>query len=516
MTIYRLRMEIRATNANRGINAVKDRQTPHLEPNVPPLGKSSNITFAKVDEAPSLWALNHVLTEAMANRSIQALVKGPNLDVVVQKVIALSATCPDDQLVAASLLGRLAAVVRGSRALLVCSHLPEIFTRKPADLDSLQDGDMKAHAAAALEHVDAPWCESYLRHQAVLIDTADNARRELLAIHLKRAGTLDKWINGIAEESTILRNLSRNARLRRTYRIFEGMHDVVRTWQGDVGNDVGKHLAFLMNQFLKKDIDFKLDESTLFETVDYCLSILVRAIELRFSLAFYARTYELLHAGVQVLGVNLWNRLLRASATIPRLRETLLEAILVLARQNRTDRDLAQIVIRAHTSLRQAKSAVSRRLKGASDLDPQVSAWWAGLGRAQIESRSVEQKVGRTEDDQIGILLIELEANRSAMERVARDIIPLLEISDPLSASTAKSATGKYTQIDQIARRLARLRKLDKMDLVGKMVEYNPLEHELVGGHRPGVRSVRVVRDGVLKDFGGRITTLVKPWVEEE
>ena len=507
---------MRAPNADRDISTMQDGPLGKSDLHVPRTDRRSGNAFARVKDAPSLWVLNDALTHAMADRSIQALVKGRNLDVVVQKIISLTAAYPDDQLVAASMLERLAAVVRGSRALAVRSRLPEILTIEPADLDSLPDGDMKAHAAAALGQVDASWCASYLRRQAVLIDTADNARRELLEAHLRRVGTLDKWMHDIAEESRILRDLPKNARLRRTYRVFKGMHEVVRSWQGDVGTDAGDRLAFLMSRFLEKEIDFKQDESPLFEAIDYCMSILVRAIELRFSLAFHAGTYELLRSSVRVLGVGLWNRLLRASATIPRLRETLLEAVLVLARQNRTDGDLAQIVVRAHTSLRQATSAVGRRLKNASDLDPQVSAWWASLGRVPIKSHSAEQKVGRTEDEQIGVLLIELDANRSAMKMVARDVIPLLEISDPLSASTARNAASRYEQVDQIARRLARLRKLDKTDLAGKTVEYNPLEHDLIGGHRPGVRSVKVMRDGVFKDFGGRIRTLVKPWVEEE
>jgi len=68
----------------------------------------------------------------------------------------------------------------------------------------------------------------------------------------------------------------------------------------------------------------------------------------------------------------------------------------------------------------------------------------------------------------------------------------------------------------QIARRLARMRKLTTTSLRGARVEYNPLEHEMLGGHQPGVRKVKVVRDGVQKEFAGKVKTLVKPWVEPE
>ncbi len=476
---------------------------------------SSQVTIDSIRSTRSLFALDALLTRAMAERTIQALTRDTNLEAIVSKVIALSVENVDDQLIAASTLGRLAAVVRGDRAEVVRRGLDGALTQEPADIDTLQDGDTKAHAAAALNHVDAPWCDRYLVRQAVLVDTADNARRELMGGSLRRAGSLDKWINAVAGEATQLRRLSSGARLRRVCRIFEAMNHVVRDWQGKVGGEAGSPLALLLREFVRGP-DLKNQEDVLFEAVDRCLAILLRAIELRFSFALQTQTYGALNSGVQVLGKGLWNRFLRTSkATIPRLRETLLEAVLVLARQNRTDAGVAEVLTYAYTSPKQAAGAVDRHLRRAGDLDPQVSHWWSSLGRGAIEGRAVEQKVGRTEDEQIGELLIELDLGRPAMERLSNEIVPILEISDSVSAVTAKRASARYKQVDQIGRRLARMRRLRLTDLGGEVMEYNPSEHELADGHRQGVRAVRVVREGILKEFGGRIRTVVKPWVEE-
>ncbi len=57
------------------------------------------------------------------------------------------------------------------------------------------------------------------------------------------------------------------------------------------------------------------------------------------------------------------------------------------------------------------------------------------------------------------------------------------------------------------------MRKLGRMDLKNSILEYNPLQHEMVGGHKLGIRKVKVVRDGIQKDFGGKIKVLVKPRV---
>ena len=111
-------------------------------------------------------------------------------------------------------------------------------------------------------------------------------------------------------------------------------------------------------------------------------------------------------------------------------------------------------------------------------------------------------------------MLIEVEEIKEIMEKLQRAIVPLLDISDPVLASTARKAASGYTDMAQIVRRLARMRKLSKTGIKGERIEYNPVEHEMVEGHKPGIRNVKVVRDGIRKDFDGRKKLLVKPLVK--
>ena len=60
------------------------------------------------------------------------------------------------------------------------------------------------------------------------------------------------------------------------------------------------------------------------------------------------------------------------------------------------------------------------------------------------------------------------------------------------------------------------MRKLTKTNLNGESLEYNPLEHEMVGGHVSGIRKVRVVLEGVQKEFNGKIKTFIKTRVEKQ
>ena len=114
------------------------------------------------------------------------------------------------------------------------------------------------------------------------------------------------------------------------------------------------------------------------------------------------------------------------------------------------------------------------------------------------------------------MLLIEVEYAKETMEKLNRAVAPMLEISDPVLAETVKRAASNYQEMAQITSRLARMRKLTKSGLLGKKLEYNPREHEMRGGHQAGIRQVKVIRDGIRKEFNDKIKTLVKPLVEPE
>lgn len=477
-------------------------------------GTRSLIRLDDLKASTDLRELNRLLTQSMADRRIQALIKDENLDEIVDKVLSLTAE-PHEELLAAAVLGRLAAVARKRQAS-IFGRADEIFSGEPGSIDDLDDGDAKLYAAQVLAHVSAPWLSDYAYREALLIDTADNARRELLGACLNRTGGIDTWLEVVSAHASALGAIANlEPRHRRARRIIGVMADIVLDWKGDVGAGAGKQLAECMVSLLGKRLG-ESNSEVIHETLDRLLAILCRIIELRFSMALQSATYALIESGKRLLGQGAWGRFIDSSSVIPRIRIALLETALVLARQNRTDRQIMAALTACYSSRPQATAAVKRHFLDAKDLDPDVAEWWLTTGNDTDSQRHVDHKVGNNEDTQIGALLIEVESNREAMDKVGRAVVPLLEISEPVLASTVKKAVDGYQSIAQIARRLARMRKLTKTDLKGERLEYNPLEHEMLGGHMSGVRRVRVVRDGIKKEFAGKIKTLVKPWVEPE
>ncbi|ROZ63434.1 hypothetical protein EEB15_29950 [Ramlibacter sp. WS9] len=460
--------------------------------------------------------LDEVLTREMAHQKVQALIKGDSLEAIAGAIVRLAAELDSQQnLTAAAMLGRLAAVARG-REKTVFDHVRLLRLSEDAHIELLPNRDYKTYAAQAVSHVDAIWVADYCAREAVGIDAADIARRELLSISLARYDSVELWLRKVSELSTVLLEIENvDSRLIRSKRIFTSLFEVLQEFHGNLGSNPGQALGLCLQRYLSSGSD-KIDQSALHDLLDQALGSIVRLIEMKFSYALTASTYAAISEGRKGLGVLRWKEYLRASKSIGAVRNDLLETALVLARQNRTDREIADHMSTAFESRQQLKIAAERHFVGAGDVPPNLRQWWVSGGAVAEGDRQVEQKVGNNEDEQIGALLLEVEANSGVMDKLDRAVAPLLEISDPVLASTVRKAAKGHIAIAQVARRLARMRRLTTMDLQGSRIDYNPIEHEMLGGHVSGVRRVKVVRDGIQKDFGGRLKTFVKPWVEPD
>jgi hypothetical protein len=491
-------------------------------------GVKIDISLDDIINAESLHVLNDLLTQVMAKQQIQSLIKESNLDALVESIIKLAKDADGEkQLLVAAMLGRLAAVARG-REMQVFKRLNEVITDEPPSLNALSDqlvgggdkdldvGKSKQYAAQSLRHINALWLNDYCIREAVNIDTAEHARRELLETVLNDKGNFSDWLASISQFANVLQAIENiDARLKRIRRFFIAMLEVVKNWQGELGGEPGTALSNCFRSFSDRKLA-EGDQDAMADLLDTALAILARLIEIRFSNALIGQTYAVMEAGKALLGAGMWARFLDKSVMIARIRTDLLEAALVVARQGRTDSSLMSVLLTCYSSRPQLASAVKRHFALAQDLEPDIVEWWQSAAKSGDERRDVEHKVGNTEDEQIGALLIEVEYAKETMEKLSRAVAPMLEISDPVLAETVRRAASTYRDMAQIATRLARMRKLTKSGLLGAHTEYNPREHEMRGGHKPGIRRIKVIRDGIIKEFNGKKKTLVKPLVEPE
>ncbi|WLQ16512.1 hypothetical protein O5O45_11335 [Hahella aquimaris] len=473
-----------------------------------------NLKF--IQNTNHLRKANNLITQSMAQQKIQALIKEDNLSIVCNAVIDLALRSDknneENRLIAAAILGRLSAVARG-RESVVFHRANELFSERPLPIDTLEDGDEKYYAALTLAQCKSLWLIEYCNEQAFTTDTAEKARRVLLYTALKEAGSLSEfWQKSFTAFDKLKSIDSDDTRYKRIRRVSSAVCETIRNWEGEVGMDAGLALADWLAALFRTS-KRNAEEAVLADILDDTLAMLLRVIELRFSNALLAPTYAMLDRARSALGRELWGEVIRHTRNLEKVRICLKETALVLARQGRTDKAVMDVLCSAYYSRAQVMPAITAHFSTAQELDPNIKDWWEKAGSIVESQRKAEHKMGNSEDQQIGSLLINVEESKTVMEKLRRAVVPFLEISDPPLAETVKKAAGSYSEIALAARQLAAMRKLKHMDLKGAELEYNPLQHEMLGGHRLGIRTVKVERDGIQKDFGGKVKVLVKPRV---
>ena len=468
-----------------------------------------------IAEASSLVELDRLLTQSMAQMQIQALLKDDGLSKVLSRVEVLSKDQNDAtaKLQAMAVLGRLAAVARGREGVVnrtVVALAPE------HDLPSLDglDSDGKAYAAQCLFQLNAHWLSDYAIRESVALDTAEKPRRLLIELLLQRFPSVaEAWAAHIDALGQLNQISNPESRLRRARRICGAWLEVLRSGSFEPGGQSGSALSQWVSVLLQGDHK-DVDESLIFSIVDDAFDLLLRLIELRFSHAMLSDSYQVVGKVRSVLGRTRWSDFLNHSRSREEVNLCLREAALVLARQGKTDKALMDVMQSLYISKAQLMKDLTRHFGAAQELDPEVRQWWVNGGVVTGSSRAVVHKVGISEDQMIGELLIEVLNTQPFMEALRDSVAPLLEINDPISAEKVTGAAAGYADIARNALMLARMRRLSKTALKGEIVEFNPLQHELLSDVRQGVRLVKVVRDGIQKDFGGTIKMLIKPRVE--
>ncbi len=469
-----------------------------------------------IKKSDDLRELNGILTKVMSEQRTMGLIKGNNLNVIAKSIVELvNNSDTEHELFGAAMLGRLAAVARG-RENSVFDHASEVFSERPVPMETLEDRDERFYSSLFLGNVNEAWLVDYCITEASATDLADKTRKELFKIILIRTGNVSEFLELLYDHTKQIQSLfDAEVRAKRARRVYKVLVEVINEWNGEFGINPGEAID---NSFicLMKGQMKDVDDEILFSIADSVLIILQKVISLRFSHAFDSETYKVISSCKRILGNRNWSYYLSQSKIINNVRIFLLEAVVVLAKQSRTDSDFISLLSHMYGGKSKVGLPVSKHFEEHPDIDAETRDWWIKAGEVKTAKRKSEHKMSGSEDQQIGALMIEVDNIKDAMKKLERAVIPFVEIQDPVLAATVKKSVAGYASISRISRQLGEMRKLVTTNLKGERMEYNPQQHEMLGGHKPGVRKIKVVRDGVQKNFEGNIKTLVKCWVEPQ
>jgi hypothetical protein len=488
-----------------------------------PVSQVSEKTMAikatnRVSDATTLRELDAYLTEVMAKQQIQTILKDSDLlDSVLAAVERLSdGTDGTESLTALAVLGRLFAVARGKdEEGRIHTLALSLAKKEPPSFEVLADADEKTYAAQVLSWVGEDWVVGYAAKEAVKIDVGEPARRKLLEVVVKGEGSIASALRTCASACSPLDLISNpESRAKRAKRISGALVDILQAQRNQPGDLPGAALSKLASTLLPTAKQSVADDIA-FGITDDLLALLVRIIELRFSLALEAATYDVLATCRRSLGRDVWMRFLRHSVQAEQVSVSLHEAALVRARQGRTDADLVSALLVIHGDRATLTRRLGHHFPSTLELDPGIKSWWVSGGvRAAHVDKEIAQPLSVTEDQRIGEALIVIEAIDPSIRYIASTVAPELEFSNPQAAAALTRVASSFKTLAQNFRQLARMRRLRLTEMNGEPIEYNPSQHEMLGGHLDGVRQVKVIRNGIEKQYPNRSAILVKPWVE--
>ena len=477
-----------------------------------------------VESVQALELVNELLTALMNHKQHHAFLKDDNLIRVRDAVMALSDRLGGDKeynrLFAAVVLGRISTVA-ASRKDMVFEKIEELLNKRPPDLEEklpTEQDRIKEFAALSIVRCENDWVTDYSWDQVALLNTQDKVARSILLDDLlTRSGSLASFWRDASKGLHQLGQMEKDdARYNRIRQITQVMLDAVRAWDGDVGSDAGVALADWARSLKTLGGSRGVDDKVIRQIVDNLVAMLLRIVELRFSSALLAPTYSVLNQLSELAGKELWRDMLNHSKRIEKVQFCLEETALVLARQNRTDKDILKVIKSVFTNDVRLKASLQEHFADAHDLDPQTREWWQEVGAVEFScdgDSEPEHEIDITVDRQLGEALLYVSEGQVVMDEVKRAVIPFLEKSDSPPTSVIKRCIGNNAGISRAIRQLAAQRKLQVMELKGMSIEYDSSRHDMLGGHQQGVRKVRVERDGVQKEFAGQTKVLVKPRV---
>jgi hypothetical protein len=90
--------------------------------------------------------------------------------------------------------------------------------------------------------------------------------------------------------------------------------------------------------------------------------------------------------------------------------------------------------------------------------------------------------------------------------RVEREALPEISVMVPASGELVESLMRLVRSTNNALAALIKVRGLAIVGRTGDAVDYSPLEHEMAGGMKPGIRKVRIFKPGVdaPSESGGR------------
>ncbi|MEQ8485104.1 MAG: hypothetical protein RIB46_12150 [Pseudomonadales bacterium] len=456
-----------------------------------------------------LSSLSAGLTALMSDREHHSAIESLGPKRLASRISELGSENAVSKMKAAAELARLSATMP-KHASEFAEPLALLIDTRPQDLDSLDGPNEKFYFASALSEVEAEWIAEYCVEQALREDQAERVRKRLLERALKSVDDLEQLLGLVVKAAqTLHTSVGRRTPDYRIRKVIEAMAEIANESDLALGRTVAASISDLVRAYQRVATG---DDDGTIEAFEGAISILVRVIQTRMSLVLESETFASIPIMKAACQGEVWRRFLNHSKSMRQVKSMLLDAVTILAGQDKTDREFIRLLEICFESPSYLQDQLADRLSGG-DIDPESRHWWIKLGKVRNKATG-EQRADITVDQQLALLILRIDAMHEAIDKLRSDVAPILHISDPILSPVITTTASHYEAVARTVRQLCRIRKLELMGIAGARVDFNPRVHEFVSGDQKGERKVRVVRDGVFKSYGGSVRPILKAQVE--
>ena len=402
-------------------------------------------------------------------------------------------------LLALAELGRLGKTLkaRGQNADRIASVL--LNKRVPAHF-SFGDGDQRYYAAIAWDRSGFPLDPGIVARTAVLEESSEKARRawlRLLLLNYGASGAL-RALTVAIEALQWLRLPSSNRsfdsskeRSRRVALLLKGTRaeldpDLVEVNDGVVSalsDFVTAAFAYVARPDRYQDPAKSVDEFTF---------LVLHIIRIKFRFLTDPDMYATVVKTRRWLPDGGWQRMTSTGKAVERLRETLIEGLVLLLKQGKVSNELTDLHRQLSSSPQVARRDLARVATQERDLPPEMRTW---LETGEYSGEDDDLEMSETDDSAIASALL------AVYELPTLDVSEIARAKDqktvltPESLDTLSDLAGRVEELTDRIRSLARRRSLSMFGDVGSVVEFSPHAHRHTG--HGGDSKVRIIKPGV-------------------
>ncbi len=424
-----------------------------------------------------------------------------------------------ERLLAIAILGRIAAVVKSMRDDIDRGIANALASPIPP-LSELGDADDRHYVAKALHAVRAEWVSDYLAASIISEEFGEKVREELADALLSRAPNISTALSKLVGP---LRQFCPETESpgdsvgKRLKRIIAALRPKMVGALAEPGDDLGGRLR---DVFLAAFHGTRAPESLAVaeEAAEEAAGLVHDLVRTQFTLVTDASVYASLEVPRSWFPKGFWPRFAGKSPAVALIKKDISDAISLLAKQSVTDPALLEQLAALVGSKEEAAKITTQIAEKHPEFDAEVREWLRLGGRIRLRSGSalLEESRELSADPLLAGAMLDAERVKEGMAAISEDIIGELRVFEPALGANVNTLISRSNALIQAVQRLADKRGLRVRGRPGEVVEYAPIAHELTGGHKAGIRWVRIVWPLVERlTPGGAGEVILKAVVEE-